>query len=375
MAPFRYEMDAPASGTTCVSVGFHPCLSSGEVLETEDAEARVKCFLIELELSEARACLSHFAWNLQKAVPAARAIEDTISKLRVAKMGGWLTWDEYYGEYVHELSERHTSESSFADLPPAEALICRPDAAAMRASGSVDDTRTLAPEPIAEAAAKERPPDQVFAMDESNVGTDASSGAPLKLKSEVLQLLQAWDVSDAADALVKHGWTSLNKMQLMEDADVDAMKLVPATRKMLNTQLRTWKSEAAAGRECAHISAMAMGMSAGTAIPSSAPTTTHIEEVGAEEVSTVDNEEFAADAPRSGACDQHVKQAVVTLKFATRCWLSRRAFENSFADLFARATNASAAAAHESEAQGGTRKLSFDATAALLEALALDGSI
>jgi hypothetical protein len=92
-------MDAPAAGTTCLSVGFHPCLSSGEVLDPEDAEAMVKCFLMELKLSEsdrdeAGACLSHCDWNLQKAVPAARAIEDTISKLRVAKMGGWLTWDE-----------------------------------------------------------------------------------------------------------------------------------------------------------------------------------------------------------------------------------------------------------------------------------------
>jgi hypothetical protein len=127
------------------------------------------------------------------------------------------------------------------------------------------------------------------------------------------------------------------------------------------------------GRECADISAI--GVSAGTANPSSAPTTTLIEEVGAEEVLTVDNEESAADAPRSGACDQHVKQAVLTLQCATRCWLSSRAFENSFADLFARAASASAAAAHASEAQGGPRKLSFDATAALLEALALDGSI
>jgi hypothetical protein len=78
------------------------------------------------------------------------------------------------------------------------------------------------------------------------------------------------------------------------------------------------------------------------------------------------------------------KQAVLTLQCATRCLLSRRAFaeelstfedQNSFANLFARAANASAAAAHASEAQGGTRTLSFDATAALLEALALDGSI
>jgi len=244
--PF-YEMHAQAAGTTCLSVGFHPCLvSSGEVLDPEDAEARVKCFLMELELSEsdrheARACLSHCDWNLQEAVPAARAIEDKIRDLREAKKGGWMTWEEYYGEYVHELSERHKSERSFAD---AEAL---------RDAGSADDT----------------------------------------------------------------------------------------------------------------------------ANPSSAPTTTLIEEVGAEEVSNVDSEESAADAPRSGACDQHVKQvqAVMTLQCATRCWLSRRAFENSFADLFARAANVSAAAAHASEAQGGTRKLSFDATAALLEALALDGSI
>jgi hypothetical protein len=76
---------------------------------------------------------------------------------------------------------------------------------ALCAAGSADDTRTPAPEQIAETAAKERPPDQVFAMDESNVGTAPSRGAPSKLKSEVLQLLQAWDVSDAADALVKHG--------------------------------------------------------------------------------------------------------------------------------------------------------------------------
>jgi hypothetical protein len=168
----------------------------------------VNCFLMELKLSEsdrdeARACLSHCDWNLQEAVPAARAIEDTISKLRVAKMGGWLTWDEYYRHYVHELSERNKSESSFADLPPAAAPTYSPDAA-------------------------------------------------------------------------------------------------------------------------------------------------------------------------------------LTLQCATRCWLSRRAFaeelstfedQNSFADHFARAANASAAAAHAGEAQGGSRKLSFDATAALLEALALDGSI
>jgi hypothetical protein len=137
---------------------------------------------------------------------------------------------------------------------------------------SADGTRTPAPEPIAETADKERPQDQVFAMEESNAGTAPSGGAPLKLKSDVLQLLQAWDVSDAADALEKHGWTSLKKMQLMEDADVDAIALLPATKKVLNTQLRTWKTEAAAGRECADISATAV--SAGTSNPSSAPTTT-----------------------------------------------------------------------------------------------------
>jgi hypothetical protein len=153
-------------------------------------------------------------------------------------------------------------------------------------------------------------------MEESNAGT-------AKLKREVEKLLQAWDVSDAADALEKHGWTSLKKMQLMEDADVDAMALLPATKKVLNTQLRTWKTEAAAARECADISAA--GVSAGTANPSSAPTTTPIEEVGAEEVSTVVKEESAADAPLSGACDQRVKQARLAVQCDTRC----RAFENS----------------------------------------------
>jgi hypothetical protein len=90
-----------------------------------------------------------------------------------------------------------------------------------------------------------------------------------------------------------------------------------------------------------------------------------------------------ADLPPAAA-PTYSPDAALTLQCATRCWLSRRAFaeelstfedQNSFADLFARAANASAAAAHAGEAQGGTRKLSFDATAALLEALALDGNI
>ena len=104
---------------------------------------------------------------------------------------------------------------------------------------------------------------------------------------------------------------------------LDAMALLPATKKVLNTQLRTWKTEAAAGRECADISATAV--SAGTSNPSSAPTTTPIEEVGAEEVSTVVKEESAADTPPPGSCYQHVKQALLTVQCDTQC----RTFENS----------------------------------------------
>jgi len=76
-------------------------------------------------------------------------------------------------------------------------------------------------------------------------------------RAEVDLLLKEWDVSDAsgaqllpvggpslfdaADALAKDGWVSLNKLHDMDATDVDTMTLPGATAKVLKQQLSKWK--------------------------------------------------------------------------------------------------------------------------------------
>jgi hypothetical protein len=75
--------------------------------------------------------------------------------------------------------------------------------------------------------------------EEREVGKPARDGAHSTLSSNLVQLLKEWDIEDAADALERDGWTSLKKMQLMDDTDVDAMKLRRATEKVLKAKLCT----------------------------------------------------------------------------------------------------------------------------------------
>jgi hypothetical protein len=78
---------------------------------------------------------------------------------------------------------------------------------------------------------------------EREAGKPARDGAHSTLSSNVVQLLKECDIEDAADALERNGWTSLKKIKLMDDKDVDAMKLRRATQKVLKTKLCTWKAE------------------------------------------------------------------------------------------------------------------------------------
>ena len=80
-------------------------------------------------------------------------------------------------------------------------------------------------------------------VEEREAGKPARDCAHSTLSSIVVQLLKECDIEDAADALERNGWTSLKKIQRMDDKDVDAMKLRRATEKVLKTKLCTWKAE------------------------------------------------------------------------------------------------------------------------------------
>ena len=70
------------------------------------------------------------------------------------------------------------------------------------------------------------------------------------LERELVDVLEEWDLMDAADALLAHGHKSMKRLRKMQDTDVDEMKLPTGTARELKELLVAMKGEESpAGRK------------------------------------------------------------------------------------------------------------------------------